>query len=80
MTHNNQELEDKMIIARLMQKFDKNYIPSAFEQFKTIVYFIIPIFRVIKTLVTIFTPSTLFYFILYSCSNIVVCEIVIKME
>eukprot|EP00347_Sterkiella_histriomuscorum_P009816 403339776 len=53
---NTQEFQSKKIMQRLQVKFDKNYIPTAYERFIWIINMLFPYFKTIKIVMTIFTP------------------------
>ena len=44
-------------MQRLQVKFDKNYVPTAYERFIWLVNMLFPYFKTIKIVMTIFTPS-----------------------
>ena len=57
LTMNNEEVIKKKIIQRLMHKFDKNHVPTAYERFVWLVNVLFPYFKTVKIVMTIFTPS-----------------------
>ncbi|CDW79580.1 lon peptidase n-terminal domain and ring finger protein 3 [Stylonychia lemnae] len=56
---NNQEAQNKKIMQRVQLKFDKNYVPTAYERFIWLINMLSPYF---KTIFFIFTPILILLF------------------
>ncbi len=54
---NQEELERKKVLPRLMIKYDKNHIPTAYEKLVQIVNTLHPYFKLLKSILTILSPS-----------------------
>jgi hypothetical protein len=54
---NNDEITKKKIVERLMLKYDKDHVPTAYERFVWFINVMFPYFKTVKIVMTIFTPS-----------------------
>lgn len=58
---NQEELERKKVLPRLMIKYDKNHIPTAYERFVQIINVLHPYFKILKSVLTILSPGKLLH-------------------